>query len=277
MSDAGKSHSYYLVSGGLAGMVEHFMMFPVDTIKTHMQADSKSLAFRNCLQRVTSKGGPLAFYHGVLPGVCGAFPSHAAYFTVYEKVKHGLIGSEDAALWKYTIAGACASVGHDFCHTPFDVLKQRMQMSGQSLGRTVGGMLSKEGPRALFVSFPTTLLMNVPFSAAHFTTYEAIKLALNTSAEDLENDFWKFAVAGGSGGVMGAIISNPLDVIKTRQQLGRLTVANFFKAFGEEYRKEGPKVFSRGMKARILYFAPSGAIQMTSYEIVKRLLSPLMN
>ena len=51
-------------------------------------------------------------------------------------------------------------------------------------------------------------------------------------------------------------------------------VAGFhLQAFADGYRQEGAALFAKGMRARLLYFAPSAAIAMTSYEVVKWVLS----
>ena len=47
-------------------------------------------------------------------------------------------------------------------------------------------------------------------------------------SQELESSFWKYTIAGGIGGTLGGLISNPFDVIKTRQQLG-LAPPNVFK------------------------------------------------
>eukprot|EP00670_Eutreptiella_braarudii_P004308 CAMPEP_0174292854 /NCGR_PEP_ID=MMETSP0809-20121228/36685_1 /TAXON_ID=73025 ORGANISM="Eutreptiella gymnastica-like, Strain CCMP1594" /NCGR_SAMPLE_ID=MMETSP0809 /ASSEMBLY_ACC=CAM_ASM_000658 /LENGTH=304 /DNA_ID=CAMNT_0015393187 /DNA_START=62 /DNA_END=973 /DNA_ORIENTATION=- len=268
----GYTNSYYLISGGLAGMMEHGIMFPVDTLKTRMQATAGSrIGIESAFKATLSHGGPLALYRGVFPGMLGAFPSHAAYFAVYEHVKRLIgINQEEETLLQYAVAGACATVGHDLFHTPFDVLKQRLQMSDYNPGsvNALRGLLGREGIRALFVSVPTTVAMNIPFAAVHFSTYETIKKILRVSEEELESSFWKYTIAGGIGGTLGGLISNPFDVIKTRQQLG-LAPPNVFKAFADGYRQEGAALFAKGMRARLLYFAPSAAIAMTSYEVVK--------
>lgn len=59
------------------------------------------------------------------------------------------------------------------------------------------------------------LLMNVPFTAVHFSAYETAKKALAT--EDDEN-LGVQLVAGGFAGGLSAAFTNPLDVIKTRLQ-----------------------------------------------------------
>lgn len=59
------------------------------------------------------------------------------------------------------------------------------------------------------------LLMNVPFTAVHFSAYETAKKFLAT--EDDEN-LGVQLVAGGFAGGLSAACTNPLDVIKTRLQ-----------------------------------------------------------
>lgn len=256
-------------------MMEHAVMFPIDTLKTRMQAaqSGREYGLKFAFRTATSQGGAAALYRGVIPGMCGAFPSHAAYFAVYENVKMFFGDGADSML-HYAIAGACATVGHDLFHTPFDVVKQRLQISTSNLGtmHTLKTLISREGLGALFASVPTTIAMNIPFAAVHFTTYETIKKFLGVSEEELENSFWKYTVAGGMGGALGGLVSNPFDVIKTRQQLG-LASRNVFRAFLDGYQAEGPRLFTKGVRARVLYFAPSAAIAMTSYEVVKWVFS----
>jgi solute carrier family 25 iron transporter 28/37 len=271
----GYTTSYYLISGGLAGMIEHAAMFPIDTLKTRLQANraGQEFSLRHTWRAAISHGGAPALYRGVIPGMCGAFPSHAAYFAVYENVKI-FLGEDQESLLHYALAGACATIGHDLFHTPFDVIKQRLQVSDVSAGamHTLRRVLRNEGFGAIFASVPTTIAMNIPFAAVHFTTYETIKKMLGVSEEELENSFWKYTIAGGLGGALGGFVSNPFDVIKTRQQLG-IASRNVFRAFWDSYLVEGPKLFTRGVRARVLYFTPSAAISMTSYEMAKWVLS----
>lgn len=59
------------------------------------------------------------------------------------------------------------------------------------------------------------LLMNVPFTAVHFSAYETAKKLM--AAEDDEGLAVQL-LAGGAAGGLSAAITNPLDVVKTRIQ-----------------------------------------------------------
>jgi len=295
-----QSTLYYLISGGLAGMMEHISMFPLDTLKTRLQAEAYPITLRQCVVTTYKEGGISAFYRGVTAGACGSFPSHAAYFTLYELIKAKLQTQATTAAygddvdvaqprkkwWDLSsyhlplpvtaaLAGAGATTGHDICQTPFDVVKQRLQMSpaGSTLFTTLRSIVAREGIGALYLSLPTTLIMNIPFASAYFATYETLKKFLHASEEELEQSFWKFAVSGGVSGAVAGVISNPFDVIKTRQQLGTLrTGPGLMKAFRAAFLAEGVNIFTRGVRARVLYYIPSAAVQMTSYEFVKWVL-----
>ncbi len=60
------------------------------------------------------------------------------------------------------------------------------------------------------------LVMNVPFTAIHFATYESCKKLL--AMEEDESLVVQLAAGGTAGGVSAAL-TTPLDVVKTRLQL----------------------------------------------------------
>ena len=61
-----------------------------------------------------------------------------------------------------------------------------------------------------------------------------------------------------------------MDVVKVRRQLSPNDVSTFEVAKGL-WRAEGISGFTRGIAARVLNMAPSGALIITVYELVKRL------
>jgi len=72
-----------------------------------------------------------------------------------------------------------------------------------------------EGLRGFFVSYPTTLAMNIPHHAVMVAANESFKL-LFTSRGLNDPPVWALVVSGGAAGALACAVSNPLDVIKTR-------------------------------------------------------------
>ena len=224
----------HAVAGSIAGLAEHSVMFPMDTIKTVMQvrqtpgllaADGivgDAAALRGSTgscpgvvghwASLTKTGGVTRMWRGVQTMFTGCIPAHAAYFTVYEGCKAAFNAESSAApsaaaastaagttVASEASSGSCSSnspfasgaaVGlatmcHDVIMTPMDCIKQRLQLGyhSNSVYDCACAMFRKEGPRAFMLSYPTTLLMNVPYALIMGTANEAIRNALNPGEE----------------------------------------------------------------------------------------------
>ena len=84
------------------------------------------------------------------------------------------------------IAGALASVAHDAVMTPLDVLKQRMQLGLYPRPYVAfRSILKNEGFGALYASYFTTILMNIPNAAVLVVTNDWMKSILNPSGKQV--------------------------------------------------------------------------------------------
>ncbi|KAG5567055.1 hypothetical protein RHGRI_002580 [Rhododendron griersonianum] len=133
----------------------------------------------------------------------GAGPAHAVYFSVYEAFKKAFSGktknrnNPDA----HAAAGVLATVASD---ADWRVARE-------------------EGVGAFYASYKTTVVMNAPYTAVHFATYEAVKKGLlltEVSSERAgEEEGWAVhATAGAAAGALAAGVTTPLDVVKTQLQ-----------------------------------------------------------
>ena len=76
-----------------------------------------------------------------------------------------------------------------------------------------------EGLRAFYISYPTTLLMNIPLQAVQFSVYEILKSFLNPTGEYSPSTH---IAAGGVAGGVAAALTTPLDVAKVSRRRGRV-------------------------------------------------------
>jgi solute carrier family 25 iron transporter 28/37 len=289
----GASTGATLIAGASAGVAEHCIMYPVDVVKTRMQAlacntpkfQSKSIS-RNILFMMREEG----FWRpvqGVQAMALGAGPAHAMYFLSYETMKERLapkfkqVGAPEFTL--HLLAGCGATFFHDSVMCPAEVIKQRMQMccspfkNATSAFRTIW---REEGLRAFYRSFPTSLVHNMPFQAFHFATYEAAMHWLNP--EKSYNPY-HHALAGAAAGGVGATVALPLDACKTLlntqevnvlKQLNVSSVIGLRGAWTTIYRMAGVRGFYQGLRARICFVMPGTAISWSTYEAFKYYLSP---
>jgi hypothetical protein len=116
--------------------------------------------------------------------------------------------------------GVLAAISHDSFLAPFDVVKQRMQLGYyKNVVHCVRTILRNEGVGALYISFPTTLMMNIPYGGVMVAVNESMKKILNP---DGEYNFWTTMISGSIAGTIAAAATNPLDVVKTRLQTQNL-------------------------------------------------------
>ena len=71
-----------------------------------------------------------------------------------------------------------------------------------------------DGLKGLYRSYPITVFMNVPFSSIVVAVNENMKTWLRPW-DSANPHLWYFVCAGVAGGAAG-MITNPIDVVKTR-------------------------------------------------------------
>ncbi|KAM6496921.1 Mitochondrial carrier domain containing protein [Amanita muscaria] len=266
----------------MAGISEHAVMFPVDSIKTRMQVFATSpvavySGVGNAFTRISSTEGMRALWRGVTSVVLGAGPAHAVHFGTLEAVKELAGGNQGGSTWVATsLAGASATIASDALMNPFDVIKQRMQVHKsefRSVFTCARTILRHEGLSAFYVSYPTTLAISIPFNAIQFTVYEHCKNFMNPRKEYSPTSH---IVSGAVAGAMAAAVTTPLDVAKTiLQTRGASSEADIrnargmMDAFKVIWRRDGFRGFGRGLTPRVLTIMPSTALCWLSYEFFK--------
>ncbi|KAK8926444.1 hypothetical protein KSP39_PZI018545 [Platanthera zijinensis] len=281
----------YMAAGSIAGLVEHTSMFPVDTLKTRMQTHSLPChpppGLRRVLLSVIRTDGFLGLYRGIGAMGLGAGPAHAAYFSIYEVSKRLLLTEDHpnnpAA---HAAAGVLATVASDAVFTPMDTVKQRLQMGSspyKGVADCVRRVLKEEGIRAFYASYRTTVLMNAPFTAVHFSTYEAAKRGLmEVSPESADDErLLMHATAGAAAGALAAAVTTPLDVVKTQLQCqgvcgcAKFSSSSITDVIRAIVHRDGYAGLIRGWKPRMLFHAPAAAICWSTYEASKSFFKDL--
>jgi len=100
--------------------------------------------------------------------------------------------------------------------TPSDVVKQRLQLGQfRTTMECVNFLWATEGFKGFFRSVPITLVMNVPYSSIMVASNESIKKIWSPSGK---HNMFSYFICAGMAASIAAILTNPLDVIKTRLQ-----------------------------------------------------------
>ncbi|KAG2230220.1 hypothetical protein INT48_002090 [Thamnidium elegans] len=284
------------IAGAMAGIGEHCIMYPVDSIRTRMQVLSsldKTTIIKDA-STIQLKKQSRHLWRGVYSVIAGAGPAHAVHFATYEYCKEKINKhlSQNTNLRTVSslgisnqliasgVAGGIATLAHDFLMTPFDVLKQRMQLRDstyKSVRECARKVYTNEGLRAFYISFPTTVSMSIPFQSIQFATYEYFRAKLDPNGSYNPK---VHMIAGAVAGAVASSVTTPLDVIKTLLQTrGSSSETQIKNATGFKdaasiiYGRYGLRGFFRGFRPRVLTNMPSTAISWSVYEYFKWFLS----
>ncbi|XP_072936475.1 mitoferrin [Epargyreus clarus] len=268
----------HMTAGAIAGVMEHCVMYPLDSVKTRMQSlrsahnGSITETFRYMVQRE----GLLRPIRGMSAVVLGAGPAHACFFATYEQSKHMLahLTRHRHEHITHGLSGCLASLVHDAVSNPAEVVKQRLQMLHspyRGVWECARHVYRTEGLRAFYRSYGTQVAMNVPFQALHFVTYEWCQSRLNP-ARGYEPR--AHAASGAAAGALAAAATTPLDVCKTvlNTQEAAARADGLAQAAALVLRASGPLGFFKGVQARVLYQMPAAAICWLTYESLKHAL-----
>ncbi|KAL6509841.1 putative S-adenosylmethionine carrier 2, chloroplastic [Orobanche gracilis] len=195
------------VAGASAGAVVESVLYPIDTIKTRLQA-------------VHGGGGIIlkGLYSGLAGNLVVVIPASAIFIGVYEPTKQKLLKilPENLSAVAHLAAGAVGGAASSIVRVPTEVIKQRIQ-TGQfvSAHQAVRHIVAKEGFRGLYAGFGSFLLRDLPFDAIQFSIYEQLRIGYKLAARRDLNDP-ETAIIGAFAGAITGAMTTPLDVIKTR-------------------------------------------------------------
>ncbi|XP_048486474.1 mitoferrin-1 [Plutella xylostella] len=268
----------HMTAGAIAGIMEHCIMYPLDSVKTRMQSlrSAHNSTITETFRYMVRTEGLLRPVRGMSAVVMGAGPAHACFFATYEQAKHTLsqLTRHRHDHITHGLSGCLASVIHDAVSNPTEVIKQRLQMLNspyRGVWECARRVYRTEGLRAFYRSYGTQLAMNVPFQSLHFVTYEWCQSVVNPRRG---YDPRAHALSGAAAGALAAAATTPLDVCKTVLNTQEKTARadGLAEAAGHILRVTGPLGFFKGVQARILYQMPAAAICWLTYETLKHLL-----
>lgn len=158
-----------LLSGAVAGTTVDLILYPLDTVKTRLQATAGAK-----LSMSTFKG----LFDGVAPAIAASAPCAAVFFGAYDSMKRVLSNRlpDDCATVAHAGAAAGADMVQSVVRVPFEVIKQRVQAGVDASGRAaLASVLKTQGPRGLYRGWGALAMRDLPFDIIEFPLYEWFK------------------------------------------------------------------------------------------------------
>jgi len=276
-----------LGAGSFAGAIGVGVAYPLDTIKTKLQArETKSEAVANenpfkVTLDVLREEGLGGFYGGVTSTMAGQFAIKGVAFAVNEAAKaffetSALADGSVALLLSACLAGAAAS----FPVTPVERVKSVMQASPADAYdgpvNCTRSLIRNDGVNGLLTrGLGATLLREVPAYAFYFFSYDLAKAALTDGA--LVDPALIPLIAGAIAGAMAWIPVYPIDVIKTNIQISDGTSGDdgFLGTAARLWETGGLAAFWDGINPKLLRAIVNHAVTFYVFENLCDLYSQL--
>jgi solute carrier family 25 S-adenosylmethionine transporter 26 len=272
-----------LVAGGIAGTTVDVALFPIDTLKTRLQAPGGF--FR--------AGGFSGIYRGLGAAAVGSAPGAALFFSTYETAKarlsaHDLMGSSSDATVHMT-AASMGEVAACLVRVPTEVVKAKMQTAKTHHGlvETIRMVLQeRQGDflapltGGLYRGFGMTLFREIPFAMIQFPLYERSKRAWADYQGTEDVHPLQAAACGSISGAVAGAVTTPLDVLKTRLMLGvdqhGKVYRNVRDVLARTLATEGPRGLLHGLQPRVMWISIGGFVFFGAYEFAKSVVQPIL-
>ncbi|KAK6197344.1 mitochondrial aspartate/glutamate carrier protein Aralar/Citrin [Scheffersomyces amazonensis] len=284
-------YSFFL--GSIAGCIGATVVYPIDLVKTRMQAQKHKSYYNNsfdCFKKIIAKEGFKGLYSGLAAQLVGVAPEKAIKLTVNDLVRK--IGTDEktgkiSMRWEIA-AGSSAGACQVIFTNPLEIVKIRLQMQGnvKKLGEiphkhlSATSIIKQLGLKGLYKGASACLLRDVPFSAIYFPTYANLKKYMfgfdpNDTSSKKKLSTWQLLVSGALAGAPSAFFTTPADVIKTRLQVESKQHEVKYRGIGHAARvilkEEGLGAFFKGSLARVFRSSPQFGFTLASYELLQSL------
>jgi len=281
-------------AAALASVGSTLVAHPIDTLKTMQQAGvgsvdpdegkggvSKDYKHKDDDGRVKTEAPSMpvipdiaALYKGLLPNIVKEAPSSALYLGIYEVVRAQLNGPGGPCaanpLLGYLAAGAVGELVGSVVRAPSEAAKTQIQsgVAANVQEAVQQAIIDPAGRQNTILAWQSSLLRDVPMGAIQIAIFELLKTFL-IQAPDITfdtNSLQAEAAFGAIGGLVGALVTNPADVVTTRiitrmeeacSADASVTPIGPIETAREIYAEAGLAGFTNGATTRALYWAPA--------------------
>jgi len=228
------------VAGCAAGVVGTLIGYPLDSIKTRMQAGAGGKQAASGMlsmgRHILQAEGGNGFYRGVASPLAALTILNTLNFSSYATFRR-VYGVDDAKIvrggfeWRVSLAAASVGPLASLISTPFELVKTQMVINSKGQSAQAGAkrpssvkaalaLVREHGFRSLYVAHAVNTTREVVFLGTYFTVYEHCKNGLSNhlSRSWGISDKGSIPVAGGIAGAVGWFLSFPFDCVKSNIQ-----------------------------------------------------------
>ena len=250
------------LAGGIAGISVDLISHPIDTIKTRIQGtygNQEKISFKR-------------LYAGISSNMMVSFPSAFSYFMGYESGKRFVRKNTNLNdTFVHVLGGICAEICANTIRTPFEIVKQQMQMQlDGTLASTVRSVYGIRGLRGFYSGYLTLIMREIPFSAIQMPIYERMKAFTkerNNYSDASSFSFFENARNAVTAGGIASFLTTPIDVVKTKMMVSRQKEMETIRFIAMKiYSIDGALGFFKGGAIRVANISFLSVIFFSVYE-----------
>lgn len=185
---------------------------------------------RDAFFKIAQLEGMRSWWKGLSPTLLMAVPATVIYYSGYDQLKV-LFGFKEGQrnVFSPALAGMTARTVAVTAICPFELVRTKLQSrqdyTYKELMSVVRSAVERNGVRSLWRGLSPMLFRDIPFSILYWVLYERTKLQLS-QFDSRYKSFVPF-VAGSASGTLAAVLTNPLDVVKTHMQVSISNLGGF--------------------------------------------------
>lgn len=258
--------------GGLASAGAAMFTHPLDLIKVTLQTQQGKLSMVQVTKKIVRENGIFSLYNGISASLLRQLTYSLTRFGIYEVGKPYI--STDTFLGKITLAGLAGAIG-GFVGTPADMVNVRMQNDvklsadkRRNYKHAIDGLFRVyrgEGVRGLWSGATTATGRGLLMTIGQIAFYDQVKvMLLNTPY--FKDDVPTHLTASLTAGAIATLITQPLDVLKTRSMNAKPGEFNGLWGIVKHTAKLGPLGFFKGFIPAFVRIGPHTVLLFVFFE-----------
>jgi solute carrier family 25 aspartate/glutamate transporter 12/13 len=277
---------FKLQAAAAAGIIGTSAVFPIDLVKTRLQAAAKAATSAadvalvrpgpvQIFRGIVAHEGARGLYRGLIPNLIGVTPEKAIKLAANDAFREAFLERNRGtplSLGQEVAAGFGAGFLQVIATNPMEIVKIRLQMQtrGGAEQKTAGQIVRHLGIRGLYRGVGATLMRDAPYGAIFFPLYARFSKFLGGENPQAHHTVAAGLVAG--GGAAG--LMTPADVVKTRLQVSGAgqQYTGVMDCAKQVYAEGGMRAMFKGAGPRMAVQAPLFGIALLVFEVQKKLL-----
>ena len=266
------------IRGSVSGLITCTIVQPLDVIKTNIITVNKSFGIFESYSYVKNRYGLKGFWRGIRPAGYKAVIGSGMSFSFLESLKK-IVPVSSVGFMSNTLIAVMSRGFTITVLAPLSIIKVRMEAPQVEGYLTVSDgfrkIYSQEGFKGFYQGIGPSLMRDLPFSGLAYGFYEYFSQVLFNLTGF--NNIWLRGAAGAMAGFTATILTQPFDVIKTRQQFKNIGVEESFKyrntldALIQILRTEGIAGYTIGLRIRLIERCTGFTIVWFIYERLKEM------